>query len=176
MTVLTYDGGWAVTIERHLTNHLESITGWTADSEKTGIEIPSVEQAGEVSWPDSAETRLRYQSLRSDSEGDNGDSSEESGTESGGSTGDNTGIEEPEQSPISLNQQAQDRLLDIVRCAPTKNGELEDIWGLTSGFEVHQYLSSELEEYYTRNKQKLIVPTEEGEQLAAEIRAHRAEE
>lgn len=164
VTVLTYDGGWAVTIERHLTNHLESATDWMADSETTCIEIPSVEQAGEVSWPESAEASLRYQSLRGDFEGDEGDLSEESGHE------------ESERPPISLDEQAQDRLLDIVRCAPTKNGELEDLWGIATGSEVYQYLSSELNEYYTRNEQKLIVPTEEGEQLAAEIRARRAEE
>lgn len=58
-----------------------------------------------------------------------------------------------------------DRLEDLVKLAPTKNGELAELWGYDSGTELYQYLSSTLEEYYTRNEQKLIVPTETGERI-----------
>nr|WP_281172126.1 DUF5797 family protein [Haloplanus natans] len=61
------------------------------------------------------------------------------------------------------------RLTQLAELAPTKNSELADAWGCDSGSEVYQYLSSHLEEYYTRNEDKLIVPTEKGERMVEEV-------
>jgi hypothetical protein len=60
---------------------------------------------------------------------------------------------------VSLSDEAHERLADIVALQPTKNGELEDRWGLDSGKAVHQYLESELKEYYYRDESSLIRAT-----------------
>src|SRR6056297_1916617 len=67
--------------------------------------------------------------------------------------------------PMTLSDEARERLEDIVALQPTKNAELQDRWGLDSGSEVHQYLESELKEYYYRNENSLICATEEGNAL-----------
>lgn len=66
---------------------------------------------------------------------------------------------------MSLSEQAKRRLADIVELQPTKNSELEDRWGLDSGSEVHQYLESELSEYYYRDENSLIRATDDAVQL-----------
>lgn len=58
-----------------------------------------------------------------------------------------------------------ERVKDLVELAPTNNSELADEWGFSSGSEVYQFLSSELSEYYIRNDEKLIVPTEKAKNL-----------
>jgi hypothetical protein len=60
---------------------------------------------------------------------------------------------------MTLSDEARDRLADIVDRQPTKNGELQELWGMESGSEVHQYLESELKEYYYRNENSLICAT-----------------
>ena len=66
---------------------------------------------------------------------------------------------------MSLTDEEQDRLADIVRLQPTKNGELQDAWGLESGSEVHQYLEGHLKEYYYRDDDSLIRSTAEANGL-----------
>ena len=66
---------------------------------------------------------------------------------------------------MTLSEEAESRLADLVALQPTKNGELQDRWGMDSGSEVHQYLESELKEYYYRDEDSLIRATPE----AAEI-------
>jgi len=66
---------------------------------------------------------------------------------------------------MTLEETAKRRLADIVALAPTKNGELQDRWEIDSGSEVHQYLESELKDYYYRNEDSLICATPEGRQL-----------
>lgn len=66
---------------------------------------------------------------------------------------------------MTLSDEAHDRLADLVALQPTKNSELQDRWGLDSGSEVHQYLESELKEYYYRDENSLICATPE----AAEV-------
>jgi hypothetical protein len=66
---------------------------------------------------------------------------------------------------MTLSEEAESRLADLVALQPTKNGELQDRWGMESGSEVHQYLESELKDYYYRNEDSLICATPE----AAEI-------
>ena len=69
---------------------------------------------------------------------------------------------------MTLPEEARERLADIVERQPTKNGELQRQWGLDSGSEVHQYLESQLGEYYYRNTDSLICATPEGEALVGD--------
>jgi len=66
---------------------------------------------------------------------------------------------------MSLTDEERDRLADVVRLQPTKNGELEDAWGLDSGSEVHSYLEDHLKEYYYRDDDSLIRTTAEANDL-----------
>jgi hypothetical protein len=66
---------------------------------------------------------------------------------------------------MTLSEEAESRLADLVALQPTKNAELQDRWGLESGSDVHQYLESELKDYYYRDENSLICATPE----AAEI-------
>jgi len=66
---------------------------------------------------------------------------------------------------MTLSEEAQARLTDIVDHQPTKNGQLQELWGMDSGSEVHQYLESELKEYYYRNENSLICATPEATAL-----------
>jgi hypothetical protein len=66
---------------------------------------------------------------------------------------------------MTLSEQAEGRLADIVARQPTKNGELQELWGMESGSEVHQYLENQLKEYYYRNEDSLICATPEGTTL-----------
>jgi hypothetical protein len=60
---------------------------------------------------------------------------------------------------MTLSEEAEARLSDLVALQPTKNGELQERWGLESGSEVHRYLESELDEYYYRNEDSRICAT-----------------
>ena len=66
---------------------------------------------------------------------------------------------------MTLSEEATRRLADIVERQPTKNSELQERWGLESGSEVHQYLESELKEYYFRDENSLIRATDEAAEL-----------
>ncbi|MFC7027647.1 DUF5797 family protein [Halomicroarcula sp. GCM10025324] len=66
---------------------------------------------------------------------------------------------------MTLSEEASERLADIVELQPTKNRELQERWGMDSGSEVHQYLESELKEYYYRNENSLICATPEATNL-----------
>jgi Ca-activated chloride channel family protein len=64
-----------------------------------------------------------------------------------------------------LSEQAADRLADLVELAPTSNGELAAAWDVKTGSEVHAYLESELEEYYYRDENHKLRPTEKAMEL-----------
>jgi len=66
---------------------------------------------------------------------------------------------------MTLSEEAQTRLADIVELQPTKNGVLQERWDLDSGSEVHRYLESELKEYYYRDDNSLIRATEDAASL-----------
>jgi hypothetical protein len=66
---------------------------------------------------------------------------------------------------MTLSEEAKARLTDLVTLQPTKNSELQEQWGLESGSEVHQYLESELKEYYYRDEDSLIRATPEAATL-----------
>jgi len=52
-----------------------------------------------------------------------------------------------------------------VQLAPTSNGELADAWELSAGKDAWQYLSTELDEYYERDSNHKIRPTEKARDL-----------
>lgn len=62
------------------------------------------------------------------------------------------------------------RAVDLVELAPTKNSVLADEWGYESGAELYQFLSSEFSDYYRRNNDKMIVPTDKARRVARETR------
>ncbi|WP_217350858.1 DUF5797 family protein [Salinadaptatus halalkaliphilus] len=64
--------------------------------------------------------------------------------------------------------QLRSRVKDIVQLAPTSNSELADEWGLQTGKEAWQYLSSELDDYFERNADYKIQPTEKARILIIE--------
>jgi len=68
----------------------------------------------------------------------------------------------------SVDPQVRSRVEDIVQLAPTSNGELADAWGLSAGKEAWQYLTSELDDYYERNADHKIQPTEKARELIIE--------
>jgi len=63
---------------------------------------------------------------------------------------------------MTLSTEETDRLEDILELQPTKNGELQERWGMDSGSEVHGYLESSLGEYYYRDENSLIRVSPEG--------------
>lgn len=65
----------------------------------------------------------------------------------------------------TLAEREQERVVDLVRLQPTKNAELQDQWGLASGSEVHQYLESQLKEYYYRDGDGYIGATDAAEEF-----------
>lgn len=66
---------------------------------------------------------------------------------------------------MTLSELAKSRLADIVELQPTKNSELIERWGVESGSEVHQFLESELADYYYRDDNSLIRATPEANDL-----------
>ncbi|MFB6087254.1 MAG: DUF5797 family protein [Haloarculaceae archaeon] len=69
---------------------------------------------------------------------------------------------------MTLSEEARKRLADIVALQPTKNSELQAQWDMDSGSEVHQYLESELGDYYYRNEDSLICATPEATELVGD--------
>jgi len=60
---------------------------------------------------------------------------------------------------MTLSEEAESRLADLVALQPTKNGELQERWDMDSGSDVHRYLEAELDEYYYRNEDSRICAT-----------------
>ncbi|MFB6141647.1 MAG: DUF5797 family protein [Halosimplex sp.] len=69
---------------------------------------------------------------------------------------------------MTLSDEARERLADVVALQPTKNAELQAQWDMDSGSAVHQYLESELKDYYYRNEDSLICATPEANQLVGD--------
>jgi len=65
----------------------------------------------------------------------------------------------------TIDPQVRSRVEDIVQLAPTSNGELADAWELSAGKDAWQYLSTELDEYYERDSNHKIRPTEKARDL-----------
>lgn len=78
-----------------------------------------------------------------------------------GATSDDSGSVSTESSVAGgLSEQDRERLADLVRLAPTSNGDLASEWGLSTGKEAWVYLSQHLDDYYCRNENCRIEPTE----------------
>jgi hypothetical protein len=69
---------------------------------------------------------------------------------------------------MTLSDEARERLADVVALQPTKNDELQAQWDMDSGSDVHQYLESELKDYYYRNEDSLICATPEANRLVGD--------
>jgi superfamily II DNA or RNA helicase/very-short-patch-repair endonuclease len=69
----------------------------------------------------------------------------------------------------------RERIADIVQLQPTKNAALQDRWGLSSGRAVHEYLRSDLADYYFRDADSLIWASDEAEALVNDDGPHRNE-
>ena len=65
----------------------------------------------------------------------------------------------------NLSEQERERLADIVRLEPTSNGELASAWGFETGKEAWQYISQHLDDYYRRNENNRIEPTQKAVQM-----------
>jgi hypothetical protein len=83
-----------------------------------------------------------------------------------GATDDDSDLANSE-SPVGseLSEQERKRVADITRLAPTSNGDLASEWGFETGKEAWQYLSQHLDDYYRRNENSRIEPTEEAMQI-----------
>jgi hypothetical protein len=66
---------------------------------------------------------------------------------------------------MTLSAAERERLADVVRLQPTKNGELQERWEMESGSEVHSYLEDHLRDYYYRNEDSYICATPEAADL-----------
>jgi len=64
--------------------------------------------------------------------------------------------------------QLHSRVKDIVQLAPTSNGELADAWGLQTGKEAWQHLNAELDDYYERDTNNKVQPTNKAHDLVSE--------
>jgi hypothetical protein len=71
----------------------------------------------------------------------------------------------PKHEAEQLADREQERIVDLVRLQPTKNAELQDLWGLDSGSDVHHYLESKLKEYYYRDSDGYIRATDDAEEF-----------
>jgi hypothetical protein len=69
---------------------------------------------------------------------------------------------------MTLSEEDRERLADIVELQPTKNGVLQDRWGMENGSDVHQYLEDELRDYYYRDENSLIRATAEAAAIVGE--------
>ncbi|ELZ88478.1 AAA ATPase [Haloferax elongans ATCC BAA-1513] len=67
--------------------------------------------------------------------------------------------------PTSADAQLRSRVNDIIRLAPTSNGELADAWGLQNGKEAWQHLNTDLTEYFERDANNKIQPTPKAREL-----------
>lgn len=82
-----------------------------------------------------------------------------------------TAIQICSSSMSELSQQERERLGDIIDLAPTSNGELASSWGLDTTKKVWEYLTEHLDDYYYRNENNRIEPTEEGIQISTQTNA-----
>jgi hypothetical protein len=148
--VFTYDGRWSNTVQKHTNRYVDQLnvaTSGTTEAPYRSLDLETGKSTREsvVADDDLAEAVEEDLPQKDESESSKGAGGNELSTED------------------------LRRLKQLVELAPTKNSELADKWGYDSGSEVYQYLSSNLSEFYTRNEDKLIVPTEEGTSLVKKL-------
>lgn len=88
-----------------------------------------------------------------------------------GSSGKKNSPQEENSTGSPISDVALERLADIVELQPTTNKELADRWGMSSGKEVHRYLSSNLKDHHYRGADVKIRANEAGEFLVEEERS-----
>lgn len=71
---------------------------------------------------------------------------------------------------LSVDPAVRSRVTDIVQLAPTSNGELADAWGVSTGKEAWQYLTSELDDYYERNAEHKIQSTQKAREFVSTLK------
>lgn len=145
--VFTYDGRWNGTVQKRTNRFVDQLNVATSGTTEGLYRSPDFE-------PDESGTS---ESVVTDDDPDRTIEEDLPRKGESESTGDVGGNE--------LDEEDIRRLEQLVELAPTKNGELADEWGYDSGSEVYHYLSSNLSEFYRRNEDKLIVPTEEGKRV-----------
>lgn len=144
--IYTYDGRWNRTVRKHTKRYVEQLNQATSESTGEPFPLPEV-QSNEPTETDPVV----------------GEDPDEPIEEDLPEKGESETPAEAEEN--DLDEEDLERLEQLVDLAPTKNGELAEVWGYDSGSEVYQYLSTKLNDFYTRNDDKLIVPNEEGERL-----------
>lgn len=169
--ILSYDGGWAGMIERQAEDyHNRLYTSLPAVDEdfypRPSIELTRTRETGDI---DDSSPRMRSNSPfnpeKSEGQSNSGRDQEETVPSY---LGEDSIVQE-------MDARERERLMDLVNLAPTKNRELAAKWNLDSGSEVYQYLSSHLNEFYTRNEDQLIIPTDRARRSADEIEDHSSE-
>jgi hypothetical protein len=148
--VFTYDGRWSSTVQKHTNRYVGQLN--LATSGATGAPYRSLDlETDDLTTESVVADDDLVGTIQADlpQKGESGSSEDVKGNE--------------------LDSEDLRRLKQLVELSPTKNGELADKWGYDSGSEVYQYLSSNLGEFYTRNEDKLIVPTEEGISLVKKL-------
>lgn len=155
--ILTYDGRWRDMVEKHAKRYVRQLNLATAGTAEGMYPIPILE----------SENTTEVE-LETDPHIDPSETVEEDLPKKGESS--TSGADQTQD----LDNEALHRLAQLVELSPTKNGELADVWGYDSGSEVYQYLSANLNEFYTRNEDKLIIPTEEGERAVKDFRDERS--
>lgn len=126
------------------------------------VAVPDEEKTVEVARLRAPSSRLNDEAKNSKAPPEVNDSAESDGDKS---TADPSTNPSDHDTVKELTRQAHSRLVDLVELQPTSNGELADAWGLSSGSEVYQYLSSEFDDYYYRDDDKYIRATDRAEQL-----------
>lgn len=169
--ILSYDGRWAEQIQRHANDYVERMNAVVSGTDEYPIPSPTVEadiDSGDSdarNRPDGTKASPHTSDLLEGSDVSDISKSDSVGEPEGTAQEGDEG-ESGERLNRDRDRQVQRRILDIVNLSPTTNGELMKEWNLDSGLEVYQYLSSNLDDFYTRNDDKLIVPTEEGRRIA----------
>jgi hypothetical protein len=108
---------------------------------------------------------IRERDKATSSRSDSGTSGESETTTNKGTSNDpdEKGTDSPTEARLS--EQERERLADIVRLAPTSNGELATEWNMEAGKEAWEYLTQHLDGYYQRNINHRIEPTEKATKM-----------
>lgn len=141
-----------------------AIFDWNAGDWSDGIDPKAAKERQERNEPERKEPNDYNQSEEPLETGLGvGGSGVGSGTKSG-STGGNKpttgGATTVTTDPEKINQ-----VEELIRLAPTTNGDLAEAWGLIDGREAWKHLTEDLGEYFKRNGNKKIVPTETAHEL-----------
>ncbi|KYH24589.1 hypothetical protein HAPAU_35720 [Halalkalicoccus paucihalophilus] len=144
--ILSYNDQRTGTIEKHAKQYINQLNIMTSGAAESPYPMPALNAQGPVGELTSSES-IKGDLLKKDES------------------------EVPKDNQtVDLTKKDLQRLAQLVEFAPTKNSELAEAWDYNSGSEVYQYLIANLKEFYTRNEDKLIVPTKEGERAVKQLK------